>query len=225
VLNFSTGPRQYDSPWRPVFFAPPMPSRRHVHTRSIRIDAYVRDDGLWDLEAELTDTKSRDFPLATGMRKAGDPVHRMVLTVTIDTKHNVLAAHAESPWVPYPGHCDSIGPDYAKLVGLNLLQDFRKHVQARLGGVRGCSHLTELAKILPTAAVQAFAGEVFKTRDAAYEAHHQDDTKPWQLDRCHALRTDGPAVARFYPRWYHSREQAAANDLPPPTPIKDGTTR
>jgi len=202
-----------------------MPSRRHVHTRSIRVDAYARDDGLWDLEAVLVDTKYRDFPLATGVRKAGDPVHEMVLTVTIDTDLNILSAHAESKWVPYPGHCDAIGPDYAKLVGLNLLQDFRKHVQARLGSVRGCSHITELAKVLPTAAVQAFADEVFKTRDTAHDAHHEDDAKPWQLDRCHALRSDGPAVEQFYPRWYAPKGRAAANDQPPPTPIKDGMTR
>ena len=200
-----------------------MSSRRHVHTRSITVDAYARDDGLWDLEAVLTDTKSRDFPLAAGMRKAGDPVHDMVLKVTIDTRLNVLAAHAESRWVPYPGYCDTIGPDYQKLVGLNLLHDFRKEVQARLGGTRGCAHITELARVLPTAAVQAFAGEVFETRDAAYESHHEDETKPWQLDRCHALRSDAPAVAKFYPRWYHP--EPAANDIPKPTPIKDGTTR
>lgn len=200
-----------------------MSARRHVHTRSITIDAYARDDGLWDLEAVLTDTKSRDFQLATGLRKAGDPVHHMVLKVTVDTQLNVVAAGAESPWVPYPGYCDTVGADYAKLVGLNLLQDFRKEVQARLGGTRGCSHITELAKVLPTAAVQAFAGEVFKTRDAAHEHEHEDEGKPWQLDRCHALRTHGPAVARFYPRWYHPTP--AANDTPKPTPIKDGTTR
>ena len=202
-----------------------MPSRRHVHTRSIRVDAYARDDGLWDLEAVLVDTKYRDFPLATGVRKAGEPVHEMVLTVTIDTKTNVLAAHAKSKWVPYPGHCDAIGPDYAKLVGLNLLQDFRRHVQARLGGVHGCSHITELAKVLPTAAVQAFADEVFKTRDTAHDTHHEDDTKPWQLDRCHALRSDGPGVEKYYPRWYEPKKNAAAKDQPPPTPIKDGMTR
>jgi hypothetical protein len=202
-----------------------MPSRRHVHTRSIRVDAYARDDGLWDLEAVLVDTKSRDFPLATGIRQAGDPVHEMVLTVTIDTDLNILAAHAEAKRVPYPGHCDVIGPDYQKLVGLNLLHDFRKRLQARLGGPHGCSHITELAKVLPTAAVQAFAGEVFHTRDAAHDTHHQDDTKPWQLDRCHALRSDAPAVAKFYPRWYDPSKRVAANELPPPTPIKDGTTR
>jgi hypothetical protein len=197
-----------------------MPVRRHVHTRSLRVDAYVRDDGLWDLEAVLTDTKSRDFPLATGLRKAGDPVHDMVLTVTIDTKFNVVAAHAESRRVPYPGHCDSIGPQYNKLVGLNLLQDFRKHVHARLGGVHGCSHITELVGILPTAAVQAFVGEVFEHRDAAYEGHQEDEHKPWQIDRCHALKSDSPAVAQFYPRWHQPKKRAT--DAEPPASIKDG---
>jgi hypothetical protein len=204
-----------------------MPTRRHVHTRSLRVDAYARDDGLWDLEAVLTDTKSRDFPLATGLRKAGDPVHDMVLTITIDTRLNVVAAHAESRRVPYPEHCDTIGAAYGKLVGLNLLQDFRKHVHARLGGVHGCSHITELAGILPTAAVQAFAGEVFKPRDAAYEGHHEDEKKPWQLDRCHALKSDGPTVARFYPRWYQPKQGAAGVEPPAEAAkkIKDGTTR
>ena len=199
-----------------------MPNRRHVHTRSIRVDAYARDDGLWDLEAVLTDTKSRDFPLATGMRPAGDPVHDMVLRVTIDTQTTIVAVAAESRWVPYPGYCDTIGPDYGKLVGLNLLQDFRRHVQARLGGVHGCTHITELAKVLPTAAVQAFAGEVFKTRDSAHAGHAHDDKMPWQLDRCHALRTDGPAVAKFYPRWHKVRKNPLHTK---PTSIKDGTTR
>ena len=109
------------------------PNRRHVHTRSIRVDAYSRDDGLWDLEATLTDTKSRDFPLATGVRAAGEPVHEMLLRVTIDTKLTIVDAVAESRWVPYPGHCDAIGPDYRKLIGLNLLQDFRRHLPGATG--------------------------------------------------------------------------------------------
>lgn len=187
-----------------------MPNRRHVHTRSIRVDAFAREDGLWDLEARLTDTKSRDFPLATGLRPAGEPVHDMLLRVTIDEKLDIVEAVAESPSVPYPGHCDAIGPDYRKLVGLNLLQDFRRHLVGRLGGVHGCTHITELAKVLPTAAVQAFAGEVFKTRDSAYEGHRDDERMPWQLDRCHALRVDGAAVAQFYPRWFEPRRRAPA---------------
>jgi hypothetical protein len=183
-------------------------SRRLVHTRAIRVDAFARSDGLWDIEAELVDTKGGDFQLATGVRKAGDPVHDMRLRVTIDTHLNIVDASAESPWVPYPGHCDQIGPDYRKLVGLNLTQDFRRHVRERLGGVLGCTHITELAGLLPTAAIQAFAGEVIKTQDASQPVHDEvaAQRKPFQLDRCHALRSDGPAVAQFYPRWYRTHK-------------------
>ena len=184
-----------------------MPTRRHVHTRTVRAEVFVRDDGLWDLEAELVDTKGADFRLATGVRLAGEPIHRMTLTITIDTGLQVLDARAESLSVPYPGACETIAPDYRQLVGLNLMHNFRRDVRARLGGIAGCTHITELTNVLPTAAIQAFAGEVIRTRDAseADPAPGPDaplETKPFQLDRCHALRSDGPAVATFYPRWY-----------------------
>lgn len=189
---------------RPPWFIRPlsrMPNRRHVHTRSIKVDAYARDDGLWDLEAVLVDSKARDFLLATGVRPVGQPVHDMVLNVTIDTQLNIVAAEAHWHAVPYPDRCGTIAPEYSKLVGLNLLQNFRKQALARLGGINGCTHMTELAGVLPTAAIQAFAGEVFRSHETA---GNSEETKPWQLDRCHALRTDGPAVAQYYPRWHRS---------------------
>ena len=76
--------------------------------------------------------------------------------------------------------------------------------------------------MLPTAAVQGFAGEVFQTRDAAH-AGIEEEKMPWQLDRCHALRLDGPAVAKFYPRWHQPKLKGVSSAKP--TPIKDGTTR
>ncbi len=180
-----------------------MTSRRHVHTRTIRAEVFVRDDGLWDVEAELVDTKTRDFQLASGLRPAGSPIHRMHLTITIDTACNVVDAAAQSLDHPYPGHCGAIEPEYRRLIGLNLLRGFKRAVRERLGGVAGCTHMTELTDVLPTAAIQAFAGELIKDRGIADEdGLEASDQKPFQLDRCHALRTDGPAVAQFYPRWY-----------------------
>jgi hypothetical protein len=178
--------------------------RRHVHTRSIRVDAYARDDGLWDVEAVLVDTKSRDLQLASGPRRAGDPVHEMRLQVTVDADLNVRDASANTSWVPYPGYCNTIEPEYKRLIGLNLARDFRRNVQERLGGVRGCTHLTELAAVLPTAAIQAFAGEV---RRSAGNGDGHNERKPFQLDQCHALVTTGPAVAKFYPRWFRAAER------------------
>jgi len=202
-----------------------MPTRRHVHKRTISADVYERDDGLWDVEAELIDTKAKDFRLATGVRTAGEPIHHMRLTITIDTSLTVVAAEAESVRVPYPGHCDAIAPDYRQLVGLNLMRNFRHDVRERLGGIHGCTHITELTNVLPTAAVQAFAGEVFRTRDAspgdpAPGAPVPAEHKPFQLDRCHALRTDGAAVAEFYPRWYRGDADAQPAS-PQPFPQTD----
>lgn len=183
-----------------------MSTRRLVHQRNIRADVYARDDGLWDVEAELIDTKARDFQLATGLRRTGEPIHHMRLTVTIDTRMNVIDAKAEMLRVPYAGHCDEIEPDYDRLIGLNLLKNFRFDVRQSFGGTAGCTHVTELTNVLPTAAVQAFAGEVFRTHDDSEEgasgAAAANERKPFQIDRCHALRSDGPAVAEFYPRWY-----------------------
>ncbi len=185
-----------------------MPTRRHVQTRTIRAEVFVRDDGLWDVEAELVDTKGKDFRLATGVRLAGEPIHRMQLKVTIDTSLQVLDASAVSVRVPYPGACETIAPDYRQLIGLNLMHNFRRDVRERLGGIAGCTHITELTNVLPTAAIQAFAGEVINTRDASQPDPAGPDAppepKPFQLDRCHALRSDGPAVAAFYPRWYRA---------------------
>jgi hypothetical protein len=197
-----------------------MSSRRHVHTRSIRVDAWVRDDGLWDFEAVLVDTKSRDFPLATGVRPAGAPVHDMSLRVTIDAKLNILEAAARTVAAPYPGYCDDFGDAYRALVGLNLIKGFRGALRERLGGVRGCTHLTELAAVLPTAAVQAFAAEVYHPRDAAHESAEDaaHASKPFQLDHCHALRTDGPAVALYYPRWFRPPAPASAADADESSP-------
>lgn len=180
--------------------SPPV-NRALRHRRAISAEAYLREDGLWDIEARLTDTKPREIPLAGGrIRPLGQPLHDLWLRVTIDVRMNVVDAEACSDWVPYPGQCDTIGPAYRKLIGLNLAQGFRKAVRERLSGVAGCTHLTELAGVLPTAAIQAFAGDVIDIRDG-----ETDDTRsepPYQLHGCHALHFEGEVVRQFYPRWY-----------------------
>lgn len=194
---------------RLLFAAPfgidPMPlpqttSRRALHhTRAITIEAFAREDGLWDLDAHITDIKTYDATFASGVRMAGAPVHDLHIRITIDAEMTIVEAHAASNAVPYPGYCDTIGPEYTKLAGLNLMQNFRYALKSRFADIAGCTHLTELAQLLPTAAVQAFAGT---DQHAGHRANDEIPArKPFQLDRCHALRTDGPAVAKYYPRW------------------------
>lgn len=172
---------------------PPSSPRTRLHTRSVRYEGFMRDDGLFDIEATLSDVKDHDSVLLSGVRPAGEPVHEMLLRVTIDRDFVVHAVHTHTQAMPYPPDCADIEGAYAKLVGANLMQGFRKRLHDTMGGVQGCTHITEMLSYLPTAAVQTFAG---LTRE------DQGIGKPFQLDRCHALDTRGDAVRRYYPKWY-----------------------
>jgi hypothetical protein len=172
----------------------PDPSRTRLHVRRVTYEGFQREDGLFDIEASLIDTKDRDLTLLSGVRPAGEPIHDMKVRVTIDRALNIRGIEACTDRMPYPGDCDRIHPAYTKLVGANLVQGFRKRLHDLLGGLRGCTHITELLSYLPTAAVQTFSG-LRKRED-------EGDSKPFQLDRCHALDTTGDAVRRYYPKWY-----------------------
>ena len=175
----------------------PEVERELRHTRRVRYEGYRRADGLWDIEAHLTDIKNHDYRLKTGVRRAGQPVHSMWLRLTIDREFNVVDAAASSEAVPYPGGCETIAPAYRALVGLNLVRHFRLKANELLGGVRGCTHLTEMLAGMPTAAIQSFAGEMKEEQD--------DGSKPFQLDQCHALETSTETVRVWYPKWYRGR--------------------
>src|SRR3954464_15207295 len=75
--------------------------RELTHTRRVRYEGYKRTDGLWDIEAHLTDIKNHDYPLKSGVRRAGQPIHEMWLRITIDRKLVIVDATASSDAVPY----------------------------------------------------------------------------------------------------------------------------
>lgn len=175
-------------------FSPSGVGRKPLHRRSIEVRGYARDDGLFDIEATLVDVKDHDFPLRSGLRPAGEAIHDLGVRVTIDLQYHIHAAEAFSAHTPYPGACDTIGPAYQQLVGLNLMHGFRKAVTQLFGTTKGCAHLTELLFSLPTGAIQTYAG-----------LRKKEDTrrhKPFEIDGCHALAHDTETVRVYYPEWY-----------------------
>lgn len=193
------------------------PDRVLKHRRRIDVEVFARPDRLWEVDATLSDVKTRDVRLADGVRPAGAPIHDMLLRLVVDEQLNIVAAGAQTVAMPYPGQCDALGDAYGRLAGLNLLKGFRAAVRQRLGGVLGCTHLSELTQVLPTAVIQAFAGEVIDTRDGDASGR-----PPFQIDRCHALRADGEVVREYHPRWY--RASAAHNAQAGSASVEPSTT-
>jgi hypothetical protein len=142
----------------------PCAQRQLKHRRSIDVTVYGRADGRWEVEARLSDVKTRDVTMVDGLRPAGTPIHDLLLRLIVDSRLNILEAGSESTWVPYRAACGDHGDAYARLAGLNLLKGFRAAVRERLGGALGCTHLTELAQVLPTAVIQGLVGEVIDSK-------------------------------------------------------------
>ena len=180
---------------------PSAPERKLKHRRNIDVQVFSRGNGLWEVDAHITDIKTRDANLAGGLRKAGDPIHEMLLRLVVDEQFNVIESGAQTLKMPYPDLCDQHGDAYGQLVGLNLLKGFRAAAKEVLGGVKGCTHITELCQVLPTAVLQAFVGEVSDSRE-----NPASGKRPFQIDACHALRSDAEAVRLHYPRWYRAPE-------------------
>jgi hypothetical protein len=170
----------------------PKVARESLHHRDITVRGYKRADGLFDIEGHLHDTKDVDFRVASGLRKAGESIHSMWLRITVDRTLTIVDADADTDAMPYVGYCGSITPAYKKLIGLAIRPGFSNKVKELLGGVNGCTHMTELIGSLATTAFQTMAGQGVQ----------DPGRKPFQLDRCHALDSAAPAVQRFYPQWY-----------------------
>lgn len=186
--------------------SPPSVARQPLHRRAVQIEAFGREDGLFDLEARLTDTKPFAIDLLSGRRDAGDPVHDMFLRVTIDAQFTIVGVEADPARVPNTGVCEAVAPKYERLVGLNLLRGFRKQVQARLGRIEGCTHLSELTSVLPTAALQSIAHLVRPVDDP-----HASEP-PFFIGQCHAYDRSGEVVRRHYPQWFVQVDRTEKSD-------------
>ena len=72
---------------------PPVP-RDELHLRRVEMRGYLRHDGLYDIEAHFTDTKSKNLALSERTVPAGVPIHDMWLRLVVDeelTVHDVIA--------------------------------------------------------------------------------------------------------------------------------------
>lgn len=171
--------------------SPPV-ARAPRHIRRIHFQSFEREDGLWDIEGTLIDTKAVDVPRPNGhgVRKAGDPIHHMHIRATIDTGLTVHAIEAAMDAHPLGG-CPAALAAMQGMVGACMARGWRKSIEAQLGGVTGCTHMRELLQAMATAAFQSIVG-AFAT-DPAIPPRHLGQCKGWDFH--------GPGVAEFYPQF------------------------
>ncbi len=180
-------------------------ARERLHTRDIVLNGYRRTDGLFDIEARLTDTKSYGFANDDrGWVEPGVPLHGMAMRWTVDVEMNILAVEAVTEYGPY-SICPDAAPYFERLVGLSIKSGFLRAANERIGGVHGCTHLRELLQQMATVVFQT----TYATRMKIRERADAEFSRPGQIDTCHAYRADGPVVKRYWPHVYTGGEAPA----------------
>ena len=173
--------------------------RKLMHTRDIRCHGYQREDGLWDIEGRIVDTKTYSFANDDrGRINAGDPLHDMVIRLTIDDDMVIHAAEASTESAPF-SICDRVTADFAVLKGLKIAFGWRRAVQERMGGALGCTHLVDM--LLGPVAVTAFQTLAPLRRKHLLEGSAAGKP-PQLLNTCHAFASDSPVVKRRWPQHY-----------------------
>jgi hypothetical protein len=155
--------------------------RDMLQARDITCRGYRRHDGLWDIEAQLVDTRSYTYiSRERGARGAGMPVHILWLRLTIDDNFEVKAVAVSIDSAPM-AVCPDILPAYQALVGLRIGRGWNKTVRALLAGERGCAHLLEILGPAASTAIQTIEG--YRARDVP-DGSAGDDAP---VAACHAI--------------------------------------
>lgn len=172
------------------------PRRRLLHTRQVVCTGFERDDGLFDIEGRLLDTKGVDTDFPYGTIPADGVLHYMRIVMTIDEDMVIRQFKAVTEQAPTPV-CGQINRAYGALVGLRIGAGFKQRVAERVGGVKGCTHLTEMLGPMATTAIQTLA-PVMQKRLRQRAAQDPDFHMPrhWVIGTCHAYHPEGDAARR-----------------------------
>ena len=172
---------------------------------------YDREDGLWDIEAELSDVKPYTFEVPNEPAfPANEPIHGLAIRLTIDEEMRIQAVQVAMDHIPHP-ECTQVPPNLQALVGCRLGRGWRKTIEEKVGGTAGCTHLREMLFNMATAAFQTLPSGQWHRRELRGEPQPAMTQAPFHLGQCMTWAYDSPTVARAYPMFYTPKAETSAS--------------
>ncbi|WP_417225210.1 DUF2889 domain-containing protein [Amphritea sp.] len=173
------------------------PVRRALqHRRNVECYGYARDDGLWDIEARMTDIKTDTVALPIrGDVAAGEPFHDLGLRITLDQQFLIHEVEAFIDASPFP-ICPNIAVAFKKLEGTRIGAGWSRQCKTLLGGHRGCTHLNELLPVVATTAVQTLWPSI--------DADVMKLGAPLMINSCHSWAQNSEVIKVLLPEHYNA---------------------
>lgn len=176
--------------------------RQPLHTRTVSFQTFRREDGLFEVEAQLKDVRGYDTTVPEkGVLPAGEPVHHMTITATVDAHMEVRALESRMLSTPF-GYCTQVENSLQAMVGARMATGWRRAISERVQAGESCTHLRELLLNMATAALQTIPTWLAQQRMQAGQDRTPDGQRPHYLGQCHSWRLDSPVVKLHLPRFH-----------------------
>jgi hypothetical protein len=165
-----------------------------VHSRTIDIRTHPLDDGRLVVEGRLKDNR-----LVSGYQWNGKPrrpgvVHWMLVRLLVgDRPPTILDAEAEMPGVPHE-ECPRALAGVKKIVGIAIAGGYSGRVLKRLGGVRGCAHLTQLIVAMGPAALHGYWAQLSRRPRPVPRSFADLPEVEKLINSCLLWKEDGPLL-------------------------------
>lgn len=151
---------------------------------------YRRDDGLFDIECTLIDTKGTDVPLlGTGrVVRAGEAMHAMSIRLCVNAGLEVVDIEASSDATPYDV-CPEAVASLQTVKGMKIGAGWTYAIKRHLAGAASCTHLAEMLIAMGTAAYQTVVpyNRMNGTETAGFPLEKK-------VDSCYAYAAERPLV-------------------------------
>ncbi len=166
-----------------------------LHNRSIDITSRECGDDHLVISGELCDRRlATTTDLEGNPRKAGI-VHQLRISMKVATGSLVIEEiEADMLHVPHE-ECAGMARSVDEVRGLTLSPGFSSRVKKKLGGRKGCIHLTTLLLAMAPAAMQGY----WVNNDRHPERRHisGEHLQQYLIDTCQVWRREGPLVKKI----------------------------
>jgi len=169
-----------------------------LHTRNITINTFAAPGGSIVVEGVLTDDRLRETHTAAGGIRPPGRVHHMIVRFRVEGPPlTITDISVEMPTAPM-AECRRTLEMLSPVKGMRLAAGFTTAVKKRIGGPRGCAHLSALILAMAPAAVQGFwSMAAARPIDLA---GGQGFLRQFLEDTCYVWRRDGEQIAALKQR-------------------------
>ena len=183
-------------------------TREELHWRRIDMRGFRRSDGLFEVEARLTDRKTHDFKPPSGGRHvaAGDTNHDHRLREGFGPDMVIRQIGTAIRAYPYR-ECPGGGDTLRAMVGVRIGAGWNGELRKRLPAGDTCTHLKEMLGPLASAAFQT----IYSVRTG--KADERDASgRPRKIDNCYAYGAGRELVAVQWPEFHRAAGAQAPDD-------------